>query len=104
MFLLQTYLDSECVNLTASGVRFNVIGRRDRIPDSLKRSIVHVEERTSEGASLHLRVAIDYSAREALLAAAGRFAKGMPPAREAFERALLRSDSRTEAVRVTWIC
>jgi undecaprenyl diphosphate synthase len=88
MFLLQKYLDTECANLTDKGVRFNVIGRRDRIPRNLKRSITNVEERTSEGTALHLRVAIDYSAREALLAAAGRVAKGSPPTREDFERSL----------------
>jgi undecaprenyl diphosphate synthase len=88
MFLLQKYVDGECANLTARGVRFNVIGRRDRIPGSLGRSIAYVEERTSEGTVLHLRVAIDYSARDALLAAAGRVAKGNAPTREAFERSL----------------
>src|SRR5687767_11103118 len=88
MFLLQKYLDAECASLTASSVRFNVIGRRDRIPAALKRSIEHVENGTSEGTALHLRVAIDYSARDALLAAAGRVARGMPPTREAFERSL----------------
>jgi len=88
MFLLEKYLDAECANLTASGVRFNVIGRRDRIPAPLSRSIAHVEQRTSEETSLHLRVAIDYSARDALLAAAGRVANGIPPTREAFERSL----------------
>ena len=49
MFLFEKYLDSECAHLTDSGVRFSVIGRRDRIPDSLRRSIAHVEERTSDG-------------------------------------------------------
>jgi undecaprenyl diphosphate synthase len=88
MFLLQKYLDAECARLEDSDVRFSVIGRRDRIPDSLRNSITHVEERTSEGTSLHLRVAVDYSAREALLAAAGRVAKGIPPTREAFEQSL----------------
>ena len=88
MFLLQKYLDAECASLTARGVRFNVIGRRDRIPGSLRRSIALVEQRTSGGTSLHLRVAIDYSARDALLAAAGRVAKGLPPTHEAFERSL----------------
>jgi len=88
MFLLQKYLDAECANLTDSGVRFNVIGRRDRIPASLRRSIADVEERTREGTSLHLRVAIDYSARDALLAAAGRIANGIPPTRASFERSL----------------
>ena len=31
---------------------------------------------------------MDYSAREALLAAAGRVARGMPPTREAFEQSM----------------
>ena len=88
MLLFQKHLDSECARLTDSGVRLSVIGRRDRIPGSLKRRIAHVEERTSGGTSLHVRVAIDYSARDALLAAAGRVAEGIPPTRQAFERSL----------------
>jgi undecaprenyl diphosphate synthase len=88
MFLFQRYLDSECAHLTDSGVRLSVIGRRDRIPGSLRRTIAHVEERTSEGTALHLRIAMDYSARDALLAAAGRVGKGMYPTRQAFERFL----------------
>jgi undecaprenyl diphosphate synthase len=91
MRLLQEYLDSECGHLTDRGVRLSVIGRRDRISGSLRRSIAHVEERTSEGTALHIRVAIDYSARDGLLAAAGCLAKGMPPTREAFERSLLQA-------------
>ena len=91
MGLLQRYLDGECDHLVESGVRFNVIGRRDRIPVALRHSIEQVEARTSVGAALHLRVAIDYSARDALLAAAGRVAMGSPPSREAFERAMCES-------------
>jgi len=91
MCLFQKHLDSECARLTDSGVRLSVIGRRDRIPGSLKRRIAHVEERTSEGTFLHLRVAIDYSARDALLAAAGRLAEGVPQTRQAFERHLSRA-------------
>ena len=91
MFLLEKYLDGECANLAASNVRFNVIGRRDRIPTSLSYSIAQVEERTSGGAALHMRVAIDYSAREALLAAAGRVARGNSLTREEFERAMYES-------------
>ncbi len=88
MFLLQKYLDAEQSSLIANGVRFNVIGRRDRIPGSLRCSIADVEQRTREGTALHLRVAIDYSAREALLSAAARIAQGTTPTREAFERSL----------------
>lgn len=88
MRLFQNHLDSECSRLVNNGVRLSVIGRRDRIPDPLKRRIAHVEERTREGTSLHLRVAIDYSARNALLATAGRLAEGVPPTSQAFERTL----------------
>jgi undecaprenyl diphosphate synthase len=88
MLLLNQYLDAECANLAQSGVRFNVIGRRDRIPASLRSSIEQVEARTTQEAGLHLRVAIDYSSRDALVAAAGRVAKEIPPTRETFERSM----------------
>ena len=88
MFLLQKYLDAKCDHLSEQGVRFNVIGRRDRIPASLRRSITQVERHTIGGTALHLRVAIDYSARDAIVAAAGRMAADGPATREAFERSL----------------
>ena len=89
MLLFQNYLDSESARLTDTGMRFSVIGRRDRIADALRRSIAHVEEHTREGSSLHVRIAIDYSSRDALLAAAGRVTEGTPPTRETFERSLV---------------
>ncbi len=88
MSLFQQYLDSECQRLSESRVRFSVIGRRDRIHDSLRRSIENVEACTNKGTDLHLRIAIDYSARGALLAAAGRMPAGVPPTREAFEQSM----------------
>ena len=88
MLLFQKYLDSECGHLMERRVRFSVIGRRDRISDPLLRSIRHVEECTSAGTALHMRVAIDYSAREALVAAAGRAARELAFTREGFERCL----------------
>ena len=88
MSLFQQFLESECARLRDRGVRFSVIGRRDRISACLKRSIEQVQESTSAGASLHLRIAIDYSARDALLAAAGRVARGFPLTRQAFEQSL----------------
>jgi undecaprenyl diphosphate synthase len=88
MCLFAKYLESECDHLAERGVRMNVIGRRDRIAADLRRRIEHVEERTSHGTALHIRIALDYSAREGLLAAAGHLAGGMPPTREAFEQSL----------------
>jgi undecaprenyl diphosphate synthase len=88
MLLFQKYFDAECAELNDRNVRLSVIGRRDRLPGSLARSIAHIEEATSTGAALHVRIAIDYSARAALLAAAGRVARPAPPTRRAFERCL----------------
>lgn len=88
MLLFERHLDSECARLADRSVRFNVIGRRDRLPDSLRRSIERVEEHTRTGTAVHLRVAMDYSARDALLAAAARVAKGAAPTRETFEQSL----------------
>ena len=90
MRLFHKHLDSECDRLVEQGVRLNVIGRRDRLPDSLRRKIEQVEERTSAGRVLHLRVAIDYSARAALLEAAVRLTRpGAPsPTIDSFARHL----------------
>lgn len=88
MFLFEKYLDSECDHLMEQGVRFSAIGRRDRISDSLRSRIERVEARTSDNSTLHLRIAMDYSAREALLAAACRFVDRTPPTRDTFERSI----------------
>jgi undecaprenyl diphosphate synthase len=88
MSVFQDYLDSERNDLTDRGVRFSVIGRRDRLSSSLRCSIDLIEAHTKERTTLHLRIAIDYSARDALLTAASRCAGGTPVTREAFEQSL----------------
>lgn len=90
MRLFQSHLDSECARLVQNGVRLSVIGRRDRIPERLTHRIAAVERRTSAGTTLHVRVAVDYSSRDALLAASRRLS-GTEPTRDAFEQALARS-------------
>jgi undecaprenyl diphosphate synthase len=70
MRLFRGYLASETQRLLENGVRLTVIGRRDRLPEVLARAIAGAEEATRGGSRLHLRLAIDYSAREAILRAA----------------------------------
>jgi undecaprenyl diphosphate synthase len=72
MTLLGWYLEYETPRLLASGVRLSVIGRRDRIPARLREAIDGAEEATRQCTRLHLRLAIDYSAREAILRACER--------------------------------
>jgi len=70
MRLLALYLDSETSRCAAEGVRVEAIGRRDRLDPALRAAIARAESETASGPRLHLRVALDYSARAAILAAA----------------------------------
>src|SRR5882672_5410431 len=73
--LLHEYLLAETQHCLEEGVRLSVIGRRDRIPATLREAIANAEALTAKGEQLHLRLAIDYSAREAIYLAACRFYK-----------------------------
>jgi undecaprenyl diphosphate synthase len=66
MTLLQRFLTTETPRCVTSGVRLNVIGRRDRLSPSLVRLIESAEAATAGGRKLRLRLAIDYSSRDAL--------------------------------------
>src|SRR5262245_59392428 len=70
MELMRAYLRSETRKCIENGVRLQFIGRRDRISDELKQSMRQSESATAGGRKLHLRVAIDYSARDAIVSAA----------------------------------
>jgi undecaprenyl diphosphate synthase len=76
MALLSRYLDSETEALVRDGVRLTMIGRRDRLPEGLAREIARAEAATEWGDALRLRVAIDYSARASILAAAAAMSAG----------------------------
>ena len=86
MSLLARYLRSEADELRDSGVRLSIIGRRDRLPASVIEAIEWAEMRTFGGRRLHLRVAVDYSARDAILSAALSARDGM--SRESIAQAL----------------
>ena len=94
MRLLGTYLRTETARWMATGIRLEVIGRRDRLPPRLVARIRAAEEATAGTPghpSLTLRLAIDYSARDAILGAV-RLAAERPDAasldREGFARLL----------------
>ena len=65
--LFGDYLRSERHELRRNGVRLSIIGRRDRLPRPLVAAIEASEAATCAGTRLHLRLAIDYSARGAIL-------------------------------------
>ena len=86
MALLRFYLANEVDALVRNGVRLTVIGRRDRLPDGIATAIARAEAATSRGETLNLRIAVDYSARDAILNAAARLAGITEPTRELFSQ------------------
>ena len=69
MRLLGRSLILEGKRCVDNGVRLTIVGRRDRLPSSLIHGIQEAESLTAHGRNLHLRVAIDYSARESIMQA-----------------------------------
>ncbi|NOT09465.1 MAG: di-trans,poly-cis-decaprenylcistransferase [Gemmatimonadales bacterium] len=79
MHLFAGYLRSERERAVANGVAIEVLGRRDRLSEALRREITATEAATAGGARLLLRLAVDYSARDALLGAAHLVAEETAP-------------------------
>jgi len=82
--LLHEYLLTETTNCVNEGVRLTILGRRDRIPPTLREAIKDAEAATANGTRLHLRLAVDYSAREAIFHAACRYYKATELSPESF--------------------
>lgn len=104
MGTFEDFLRVEAASLAASGIRINVIGRRDRLPPALRAAIGAAERETREGGRLHLRLAIDYSARETLLQAARQFRRSNGAGRNSFPLVLAQTmDSGHSSVEVDMI-
>lgn len=69
-WLLRAFLRMETERMRQRGARLHIIGRRDRLPPPVLRAIERSEWATARGRGIHLRVAIDYSSRDAITHAA----------------------------------
>ena len=70
MSLFGQYLESEVNECASNGVRLSFIGRRDRLPSTIVDLMSWAERRTAGCTRLHVRIAVDYSSRDALVEAA----------------------------------
>lgn len=86
--ILHEYLLAETSRCIANRTRISVIGRRDRLPSALRDVIADAEALTAHGTRLHLRLAVDYSSREAIYLAACRFYKATQLSTESFSSIL----------------
>jgi undecaprenyl diphosphate synthase len=98
MRLLRHHLQAEVARCVEQSVHLNVIGRRDRLAPALVRAIEEAERATRGGTRLHLRIAVDYSARDSLMEAARQFPSTEPDDRDTFRRQLERATHTSRPV------
>jgi undecaprenyl diphosphate synthase len=84
MHIFEDFFWVDTPALAQEGIRVTVVGRRDRLPDSLRDAIEMVETQSAVGERLLVRLAIDYSGRAAILEAAQQFRQAPNPLREDF--------------------
>ncbi|MCY4000016.1 MAG: polyprenyl diphosphate synthase [Bacteroidetes bacterium] len=70
MRILAAQLPAQAAHCVRQNIRLSVIGRRDRLPAPVLQALIRAEARTIHGSALHLRLALDYSARDSLTRAA----------------------------------
>jgi len=97
LMLFEEYLRVESSRLVDQGVRLTIMGRRDRLPLALRVAISRAEKATASGRALDFRLAVDYSARDAIVAAAARLRPRLPCGRDRFARVLAASCHLPEA-------
>ncbi len=80
------------------GIRVSAVGRRDRLPLSLREAIEKVEAASQPGRPLHVRLAIDYSGREAIVRAAHQLRQTQDASAEVFAHLLAEAEHAGEPV------
>ena len=70
MGLLRRYLQNDLHELHAKGVRFQVIGRREQLPNDIVQLISDAEKLTRQNDRLTLTLALSYGGRQEIVAAA----------------------------------
>jgi len=88
MQLLADHLRAETPRGVENGVRVEVIGRRDRVGSELAAAIAETESATAAGNRLHLRIAVDYSGRDAIAGAVREVARSGIVCRECIDEQL----------------
>ncbi len=88
MQLLAEHLRSETARCLENGVRIQIIGRRDRLSGELPAAIAQAESVTAAGDKLDLRIAVDYSGRDAIAGALRHAAQAGLVCRECLEEQL----------------
>lgn len=97
MDLLGSFLAAESERCVAEGVRISMVGRRDRLPEATVAQVQACEDLTRGCSRLHVRLAVDYSARDALVSAVSEL-RDQPVTRATLATAIARA-GHSEVVR-----
>jgi undecaprenyl diphosphate synthase len=98
MRIFEGFFSVDTPALIRRDIRVSVVGRRDRLPVSLLQAIEKVEASSQPGGQLHVRLAIDYSGREAIVHAARQWHPSCDASTEVFARLLAEVEPAGEAV------
>lgn len=69
MGILESTLKDDFFNFMREGIRFRVIGNREKLPEHLEKLIEYTEQATSENTDLVLQCALSYSGRDEIVRA-----------------------------------
>jgi undecaprenyl diphosphate synthase len=98
MRIFESFFTVDVPPLVRRGLRVSVLGRRDRLPASLLEAIEKAEASSPRAGQLHVRMAIDYSGREAIVRAAHEFPQEGEASADAFTRRLAEVEQADLAV------
>ncbi len=80
MELLHFYLTTEIADLLGKGIRFRMIGDREKLPFEIQQVIADTEEMTSSGKGLTLVTALSYGGRDEIVRAVRKaLSRGLSP-------------------------
>lgn len=93
MQIFESFFRVDAPALAAQGARITVTGRRDRLPGILIDAIQSAEAVSASNQKILVRLAIDYSGRDAILTAARQFQASGSSSSEDFVNLLAEGDS-----------
>lgn len=86
MRLYTQFFRKHLAELVTEGVKFNWLGRRNRVPVMLRKVLEKVEQATAKNSKYILNICIDYGGHDEMLRAIKKIMKKQIPAREIDER------------------
>jgi undecaprenyl diphosphate synthase len=83
--LMEQRLRSECENFRKNNVKVDFIGKREQLPQVLKKTMADIEKRTGRNTGLNLVLAINYGSRQEITEAVKKIVRSGVPEKSVTE-------------------